>query len=137
MIMLAEAHLSLIVTGPVAVGLAILGGVYWRRLGRASVPRPRRRVRRCGLLIGAVAVLAGVCAVSVVDPETHPTRYLLAWAAVAALVLPGVVVALADVALTVRHHQRSLERRATRDAHRIRMAAASSRRPRGDSEGGA
>ncbi len=63
MIPLAAVHVPPVISLPVAVGLLILGGVYWRRLGRASVPRPRRRLRRAGLLLGVVVGATGVLAV--------------------------------------------------------------------------
>ncbi len=117
---LAAVHLSPVVTLPILAVLVVGGGLYWRRLARASVPRPRRRLRRAGLLIGGLVAVFGVVASSLIDPDQRPTAYLLAWAIVAALLLPAVLVALADAIFTVRLHQRSLDRRLHRDAQRIR-----------------
>jgi Na+/proline symporter len=117
---LAAIHVSLALTVPVLATLFIAGGVYWRRLGRGSVPRPRRRLRRLGLAIGAVVGLVGLAALSIIDPDVRPTGYLFAWAMVSVLLLPAVLVAAADAIFTIRLHQRSLDRRLQRDAQRIR-----------------
>jgi len=117
---LAAVHVTPVVTAPVLVALLVGAAIYWRRLGRASVPRPRRRLRRAGLVVGAVVGVAGMAALSVFDPDLRPTGYLLAWAVVASLLLPAVLIAAADAVFTVRLHQRSLDRRLARDAQRIR-----------------
>jgi Na+/proline symporter len=117
---LAAVHVSPVLVGPVLVVLLLAGGIYWRRLGRGSVPRPRRRLRRLGLAIGAAVGLVGMAAVSMIDPDLSPTGYLLAWGMVAVLLLPAVLVAAADAIFTIRLHQRSLDRRLQRDSQRIR-----------------
>jgi peptidoglycan/LPS O-acetylase OafA/YrhL len=117
---LAAVHVSPFVTVPVLVVLLIAGAAYWRRLGRGSVPRPRRRLRRLGLAVGGVAAITGTAALSVFDPDLRPRGYLLAWGVVVCLLLPAVLVAAADAIFTIRLHQRSLERRLQRDARRIR-----------------
>jgi Na+/proline symporter len=124
MIPLAAVHVPPVISLPIAVGLLILGGVYWRRLGRASVPRPRRRLRRAGLMLGLAVGATGVLAVSILDPDQRPTAYLVAWAVVAMLLFPAVLIAAADAIFTVRLHQRSLDRRLARDAQRIRREVA-------------
>ena len=131
--LLAAVHLSPVFTLPFLI-VAIVGAVaYWRRLSRASVPRARRRLRRAGLLVGAVGLFSGVAATSFIDPDLRPVAYLVAWGAVAVVLVPAVAIAAADAIVTVRFHQRSLERRALRDAGRIRAAVqAGAERPLGD-----
>ncbi len=124
--MLGEIHLHPAITAPIVVLLGVLAAGYWRRLARASVPGPRRHLRRAGLLVGGVATFAGFFAISMFDPDHRPTAYLLAWLVVAILLLPAVLLAAADAIFTVRLHQRSLERRLARDAQRIRRAVAAS-----------
>lgn len=122
MIQIAEVHLSPGVTVPLLVVAVVAAAGYWRRLARASVPRIRRRLRRAGLLVGLVAALASVVAMSFLDPEARPGSYLVLWGLIVALLVPAVSIAVADVMVTVRLHRTSLERRAARDAVRIRAA---------------
>lgn len=119
---LAEVHLAPGLTLPLLAAALLAAALYWRRLGRASVPGIRRRLRRGGLLVGLVAAIAGVAALSFLDPEIRPGGYLLAWSVVAVLLVPAVAIAAFDAIVTVRFHQQSLDRRAARDARRIRAA---------------
>lgn len=122
----AAVHLSPFLTVPVLLLAAVGGVAYWRRLSRASVPKLRRRLRRAGLLVGLVGAVAGVAAISFIDPDLEPVAYLVAWGLVAAVLVPAVTIAAMDAVVTVRFHQRSLERRAVRDAARIRAAVVAS-----------
>ena len=119
---LAAVELPAILTLPIFGVLLLIGGWYWIRLGRGLVLPIRRRLRRTGLLIASVTASFALAAVSFIDPEVMPIAYLLAWTAVLILVFAAVLVALADVAVTVRVHQKSSERRMLRDARAIRRA---------------
>lgn len=130
--LLAEVHLSPVIAVPLLVVGAVAALAYWRRLARGSVPRIRRRLRRSGLLVGLVGGIAGVAATSFLDPEVRPGGYLAAWGTVALLLVPAVAIAAIDAIVTVRLHHRSLERRAARDAGRIRTAVEAAERQAGD-----
>ena len=118
----AAVELPAIVTLPIFGVLLLIGGWYWIRLGRGLVLPIRRRLRRTGLLIATVTASFALAAVSFIDPEAMPIAYLLVWTAVLVLVFAAVSVSLADVAVTVRVHQKSSERRMLRDARAIRRA---------------
>ena len=70
-------------------------------------------------------------AVSFLDPAVQQAAYLIAWLAVLFVVLAAVLVAVMDAAVTIRLHQKSVERQLVRDALRLRGAI---RNEGGDSE---
>ena len=115
-------HLPPALTVPFVCGLAVLGIWYWRRMGRGSIPPIRRRLRRIGLLLGAFGLVLITAAISFLDPAVHRLAYLLAWLGVLFVVLIAVVVATIDAAMTIRLHQKSVERQLVRDALRLRGA---------------
>jgi hypothetical protein len=88
-------------------------------------------------VVGAITGCAGVMALSMLDPDVRPTGYLLGWVVVAALLLPAVLIAAADAVFTIRWHQRSLDRRLSRDARRIRREVEAAAGDEGDGTGAA
>ena len=108
------------VTIPLAlvIGASVLS--YWQRLGQTGVPESRRRIRRASIVLMLVALPVFVRALSFVDPDVHPTDYVVTW--LLALVLIGLVLVTAgiDVVDTLRLHVRS--RHDADDSKRIREA---------------
>ena len=111
-------------TIPAAILLVAIGAWYWRRLGRGSVPRVRRRIRRASLAVVAFGLVMIVIGASLLDPADRSYAYLLSWAAVLVAVVMMVLLAALDALVTVRLHQRSIDRRLLRDAYRLRGAIA-------------
>ena len=111
-------------TIPAAILLVAIGAWYWRRLGRGSVPRVRRRIRRASLAVVAFGLVMIVIGASLLDPADRSYAYLLSWAAVLVAVVMMVLLAALDAIVTVRLHQRSIDRRLLRDAFRLRGAIA-------------
>ena len=111
-------------TIPAAILLVAIGAWYWRRLGRGSVPRVRRRIRRASLAVVAFGLVMIVIGASLLDPADQSYAYLLSWAAVLVAVVMMVLLAALDALVTVRLHQRSIDRRLLRDAFRLRGAIA-------------
>ena len=111
-------------TIPLAILLVAIGAWYWRRLGRGSVPRVRRRIRRASLAVVAFGLVMIVIGASLLDPATRSYAYLLSWSAVLVAVVMMVLLAALDALVTVRLHQRSVDRRLLRDAFRLRGAIA-------------
>ena len=105
---------------PGVCALGVLGAWYWRRLGRASVPRFQRRLRRAGLLLGGAGLGLMTAAVSFLDPAVHGAAYLISWLGVLFVVLAAVLLATFDAAVTIRFHQKSVERQLVRDALKLR-----------------
>lgn len=107
------------------VGLAVaalVGSWYWRRLRRGSVPAIRRRLRRASLVIGGGVLVAVAAATGWIDPAVRQIPYVLTWAGVVLGLLVLVVLSLIDAFVSIRLHQRSLDRRLVRDTLRIREA---------------
>ena len=118
----AAVEVSAIITLPIFGVVGLIGVWYWRRLGRGLVLPIRRRIRRAGLLIAGMTASMALAALSFIDSEATPIAYLLAWMVVLLLVLSAVLVAMADVLVTIQIHQKSSERRMLRDARAIRRA---------------
>ncbi len=110
------------VTVPAVVGALSLIVWYWLRLGRRSVMPIRRKLRRTGLAVASVTVLLTGVALSGIDADLHPWAFILAWGGVLLLVLLAVGLAGLDALVTIRLHQKSLERRMMRDALALRRA---------------
>ena len=110
------------VTVPTVVGALSLIVWYWLRLGRRSVMPIRRKLRRTGLAVASVTVLLTGVALSGIDADLHPWAFILAWGGVLLLVLLAVGLACLDALVTIRLHQKSLERRMMRDALALRRA---------------
>ena len=120
--LLAAVEAPAIITLPIFGLMGLIGAWYWRRLGRGLVLPIRRRIRRAGLLIAGMTASMALAALSFIDPEVAPIAYLLAWMVVLLLVLSAVLVAMADVLVTIQIHRKSSERRMLRDARTIRRA---------------
>lgn len=100
---------------------------YWIRLGRRSVMPIRRRLRRAGLGVALVTVLVASAALSGIDADLRPWAFILAWGGVLLLVLLAVGLACLDALVTIRLHQKSVERQMLRDALALRRAMESER----------
>ncbi|MAD19400.1 MAG: hypothetical protein CMJ52_04155 [Planctomycetaceae bacterium] len=120
--LLGQTHLPAWTTCVVLLAAAVAGGWYWRRLRRGSVPRIRRRLRRASLVTGGGVLAASAAAAGFIDPDLHQLPYVLTWAVVVLGLLVLVVLALIDAFVSIRLHQRSLDRRLVRDTLRIREA---------------
>ena len=120
--LLGQTHLPGWATCVVLAVAAFAGVWYWRRLRRGSVPMIRRRLRRASLVIGGGVLVAAAAASGWIDPDVDQIPYLVTWAGVVLGLLVLVVLALVDAFVSVRLHQRSLDRRLVRDTLRIREA---------------
>jgi Na+/proline symporter len=127
---LAAVHVSVRVTAPILVALAVVLGWYWHRLGAADVPPSRRGIRRASLVIMFLGLLLAGAGLSLVDPDTQGRAYVMTWSAVLALVFTCIGMALLDVLNNVRLHREHCEDQIDRfseDLSRIIRKA----RPRG------
>lgn len=132
---ISVVHVAPVFSVPVAIGLGLVGAWYWRRMGRGSIPPIRRRLRRIGLLLGAMGGLLLMSALSFIDPVVKPAAYVTTWFAVLFVVLAAVVVAGLDAIATLRLHQKSVDRLLMRDALKLRGAVDARRRdPAGDAD---
>ncbi|MCP4834027.1 MAG: hypothetical protein GY895_04615 [Phycisphaera sp.] len=132
---ISVVHVAPVFSVPIAIGLALVGAWYWRRMGRGSIPPIRRRLRRIGLLLGAMGGLLLMSALSFIDPVVKPAAYVTTWFAVLFVVLAAVVVAGLDAIATLRLHQKSVDRLLMRDALKLRGAVDARRRdPAGDAD---
>lgn len=104
------------------LGFTVLAIWYWRRLGRGSVPKPRRVCRRWGLIFGVIAIAAIFLGASVFDSERSPAGFLASWAVVGMAVLAVTITAALDVLLTTLLYRESLQRHILRDAQQLRNA---------------
>ena len=120
--LLGQTHLPAWTTYVVLAAAAVAGGWYWRRLRRGSVPRIRRRLRRASLVIGGGVLVAAAAASGWIDPDVDQIPYLVTWAGVVLGLLVLVIFSLVDAFVSIRFHQRSLDRRLVRDTLRIREA---------------
>ena len=119
---LGQTHLPAWTTCVVLAAAAIAGVWYWRRLRRGSVPMIRRRLRRASLVIGGGVLVAAAAATGWIDPDVDQIPYLVTWAGVVLGLLVLVIFSLVDAFVSIRFHQRSLDRRLVRDTLRIREA---------------
>jgi len=119
---LGQTHLPAWTTCVALAVAAVAGGWYWRRLRRGSVPMIRRRLRRASLVIGGGVLVAAAAATGWLDPAVHQVPYIVTWAGVVLGLLVLVILSLIDAVVSIRMHQRSLDRRLVRDALRIRSA---------------
>jgi hypothetical protein len=119
---LARTHLSAPTVTAIAVPLLLAGFWYWRRLGRISVLPIRRRIRRFSLLMAGVAMIATAAATGWIDPDVSPISYLSVWAVVMITLLILVLCAVIDAVVSIRLHQRIVDRRLVRDTIRLQSA---------------
>ena len=82
----------------------------------------RRRLRRASLVIGGGVLVAAAAATGWIDPAVHQIPYIVTWAGVVLGLLALVILSLIDALVSIRLHQRSLDRRLVRDTLRIREA---------------
>ena len=119
---LGQTHLPGWTTCVALAIAAIAGGWYWRRLRRGSVPMIRRRLRRASLVIGGGVLVAAAAATGWIDPDVDQIPYIVTWGGVVLGLLVLVILSLVDAFVSIRLHQRSLDRRLVRDTLRIREA---------------
>ncbi|MAI72071.1 hypothetical protein OAL71_02500 [Phycisphaerales bacterium] len=119
---LGQTHLPPWATLAIAAPFLLIGLWYWRRLGRSAVIPVRRRIRRFSLLMGGVATIATVMATGWIDPDVRPISYLSGWAVVMVTLFALVVCAVIDAIVSIRLHQRMVDRRLVRDTLRLRGA---------------
>lgn len=126
---------------PLAAGIVVLIWMHLSRMSRSEMPESRRRIRSAnGLLLLLLPPLM-TYALTMVSPQ-HPLEFVLAWAAVAALLALVVMMAVVDAMNTLRLARRArqelrlevLRLRASILGDDSTMVGASSRR--GRSEGG-
>lgn len=120
--LLGQTHLPAWTTCVVLAAAAFAGVWYWRRLRRGSVPMIRRRLRRASLVIGGGVLVAAAAATGWIDPSVHQIPYIVTWGGVVLGLLALVILSLIDALVSIRLHQRSLDRRLVRDTLRIREA---------------
>jgi hypothetical protein len=119
---LGQTHLSAPTVTAIAVPLLLAGFWYWRRLGRISVLPIRRRIRRISLLMAGVAMIATAAATGWIDPDVWPISYLSVWAVAMITLLILVLCAVLDAVVSIRLHQRIVDRRLFRDTIRLQSA---------------
>ena len=82
----------------------------------------RRRLRRASLVIGGGVLVAAAAAAGWIDPDVDQIPYIVTWGGVVLGLLVLVILSLVDAFVSIRLHQRSLDRRLVRDTLRIREA---------------
>ena len=100
--MLAAVHLSLAYTLPVALVLGGLGVWGISQLWRGEAPPSRRWIRGVSMAVRIALLGPFVWGLSVVDGDLDPAGYARAWALGVGLLGLSVVIALLDVANTLR-----------------------------------
>jgi len=116
----AAAHPSL--TIPVAVVIALPLVWYWRRLGREDVPSSRRVIRRCSIALMLAALLGLVSGLSLLDPHTHQQGWVIAWTAVAFLMMLIIAAALVDAINNLNVHRQEKRQAMTNAATELIVA---------------
>ncbi|MBT8486581.1 MAG: hypothetical protein HKO59_08125 [Phycisphaerales bacterium] len=108
--MFAAVHVHPVISVPVAIAAAVTLMWYWWRLGRPTVPAPRRRLRRVSLVLMIIALPTLVRGLSFVDPAIHKKAYVLSWTFVLVMVGLIFVTALLDAFVSMHLHRRAYER---------------------------
>jgi hypothetical protein len=106
----------------IAAPLLFVGIWYWRRLGRASVLPIRRRIRRVSLLMASIAMIATLAATGWIDADVRPISYVSVWAIVMITLFILILSAFVDAFVSIRLHQKSVDRRLVRSTIRLRAA---------------
>lgn len=109
-------------TIPVAVVIALPLVWYWRRLGREDVPSLRRVIRRCSIALMLAALLGLVSGLSLLDPHTHQQGWVIAWTAVAFLMMLIIAAALVDAINNLNLHQQEKRQAMTNAATELIVA---------------
>ncbi|MDA0294439.1 MAG: hypothetical protein O3A19_07145 [Planctomycetota bacterium] len=119
---LARTHIPAPVAEVIAAPLLFVGIWYWRRLGRASVLPIRRRIRRVSLLMASIAMIATLAATGWIDADVRPISYVSVWAIVMITLFILILSAFVDAFVSIRLHQKSVDRRLVRSTIRLRAA---------------
>lgn len=106
---LAAVLVPPIITVPITIVLALALMWYWARLGRPEVPNTRRTIRRFTILITLITLPIVVNALSIINPQSSPRQFMIAWTVVVLLMIVLMLVAVVDMMNNFRIHQRQLE----------------------------
>jgi hypothetical protein len=106
--LLAAVHLSPYVSLPLAVALAAVMIWYWVRIGSASVPISRRKIRRFSIAIMFLALPVFVRGLSFLDHQNPADKqqYVMTWTIATFMLFMVVATALIDAINSLRLHQR-------------------------------
>jgi hypothetical protein len=121
------------VTVPVAIVLAALLAWYFARLGRAEVPRGRRRLRRASIACALVALVPLVRALTFVHPHEDRVGWAVSWSIVLFALAGWATLAVVDFVLVARSGLREYDalRRETFGAPRDGRGGGDGKEPRG------
>lgn len=90
------------VSVPAAIALAVLLAWYFVRLGRAEVPRGRRRLRRASIVCALVALVPLVRALTFVHPHEDRVGWAVSWSIVLFALTGWALLAVIDFVLVAR-----------------------------------
>lgn len=96
----------------ISLGILALIGLWWHwaTLAQPSIPVSRRRIRRITTMLILAAIPLLVTAMSIIDRQTHPREFVIAWSLVFVLMLLIILAAALDVLNSLWLHQKDLER---------------------------
>ena len=97
------------ITVPVTIVIALALIWYWVRLGRPEVPNTRRTIRRFTILVALMTLPIALNALSIINPQTSPRRFMVAWTVVVLLMIVLMLAAVVDMMNNFRIHHRQLE----------------------------
>jgi hypothetical protein len=97
-------------TVPAAIVIAGIIGWYWWRLGRTSVPRSRRLIRRVSMVLVLLLLPGLVRGLSYVDADVDGQAFVVTWSVTTLLVLLVLLVACIDALLTLGQERCAMER---------------------------
>ncbi len=87
---------------PMAIGIGALLLWYFVRLGRPSVPRGRRRLRRASIGFALVGLIPLLCGITFVHPHEQRFAWAASWALALLALLGWFSIALVDFLLVAR-----------------------------------
>lgn len=108
--MVAAVFVQPVLVVPIAALIAIGLAWYWARLGRPTVPRSRRRIRRWSLAMMFITLGLVVWALSFVDPRAQPQTAVTAWSLAVLALLAVMVTAGVDMVNNLRLHREAVSR---------------------------
>lgn len=97
------------ITVPITIVIALALMWYWMRLGRPEVPNTRRTIRRFTILIALITLPIVLNALSIINPQTSPRQFMIAWTVVVLLMIVLMLIAIVDMMNNFRIHHRQLE----------------------------
>jgi hypothetical protein len=99
------------ITVPPAVVIAAALWWYWLRIGHVGAQHAsRRRIRRVSTLVMLLSLPLFVHSLSILDPATHPRRFVLQWSVLALLMLIIILSAAVDAINSLRLHREEMRR---------------------------